>query len=191
MSEYSAADIPPRDVLILKLRVDNPTASTRELSRILETEYDVSLSHNRINEILREMADSGVFRETVVPDEDIFRFCLFRFEFNYPNFADQWEECYWDLVDDPHVFMFFNADSRYHWQLVMQFRSIDQMGRWIHEFFKYHGDLISGFHNTMLHRVHKFQTDAAVFDDILRETEEGREYLENNTDGSTRHVEND
>ena len=175
-------DVSPRDVVILKVRVANPTASTRELSDILEAEYDISLSHNRINEILREMADEGLFRETVVPDQSIFNHYLFRMSFHYPNFAAEWEECYWDLVDDPHVLMFFNADSEYHWQFITQFRTNGQMERWIHEFFKEHGDLISKFHNTGLHNVHKFQTDAAIFDDILNESEEGRGYLDGATE---------
>lgn len=175
----SAGNITPRDLTILKVRVANPTASTRKLSTILDEQYDIALSHNRINEILRAMADEDVFREAIIPNQEIFRYCLFRIAFNYENFDDHWEECYWDLIDDPHVLLFFNADSGYHWQLVMQFRTIHQMGRWIHEFFKTHGRLVSAFHNTMLHRVHKFHTDAAIFDDILRETEEGRAYLEN------------
>jgi hypothetical protein len=52
------------------------------------------------------------------------------------------------------------------------------MERWVHEFFKAHGELIAQFHNTMLHEVHKFQTEAEIFDDILEETEAGRAYLE-------------
>ncbi|GAD53096.1 hypothetical protein MBEHAL_1856 [Halarchaeum acidiphilum MH1-52-1] len=171
-------DISPRDVVILKVRVEYPTVSTRELSDVLETEYGIDLSHNRINEILRGLSESGAFRETILPDQEMFRHYLFRIAFHYPNFADAWESCYWDLREDPHVLMFFNADSRYHWHLITQFRSDDQMGRWVHDFFKEHGDLIEQFHNTMLHNVHKFQTDAAMFDDILVETEEGRSYLE-------------
>lgn len=170
-------DVSPRNIVILKVRVANPTASTRKLSEILEAEYDISLSHNRINEILREMAESGLYRETVLPDQSIFKHYLFRVAFHYPNFEEHWEDCYWDLVDDPHVLMFFNADSEYHWQFITQFRTNDQMERWIHQFFKDHGQVISGFHNTMLHNVHKFQTDAEIFDDILRESEEGQEYL--------------
>lgn len=175
----SPEDVSPRDIVILKVRVANPTASTRELSEILESQYGISLSHNRINEILREMAESGLFRETMIPDQSIFNHYLFRMSFYYPNFESCWEECYWHLVDDPHVLMFFNADSEYHWQFVCQFRTNDQMERWVHEFFKDFGDLISKFHNTMLHNVHKFQTDAEIFNDILKETEQGRRYLEN------------
>jgi len=177
--DADAANISPRNLVILKVRVDNPTASTRELSEILEAEYDISLSHNRINEILRELADSEVFRETIIPDESLFRHYLFRIAFYHPNFAEYWEDCYWSLVEDPHVMMFFNADSDYHWHIVAQFRGDEQMQRWVHEFFKSHGKLIGQFHNTNLHGVHKFQTDAAIFDDILSETEEGQVYLEN------------
>ena len=177
-------DISPRDLAILKVRVANPTASTRELSAILEAEYDISLSHNRINEILRELAEEGVFRETIIPNESLFNHYLFRIAFFHPNFAEHWEDCYWSLVEDPHVMMFFNADSDYHWHVLAQFRRHEQMERWVHEFFKEHGKLISGFHNTSLHGVHKFHTDAAIFDDILGETEEGREYLENRAEAA-------
>lgn len=174
----SPDDVEPRDIVILKVRVANPTASSRELSEILEAEYGINLSHNRINEILREMAKDGLYRQTMIPDQSIFQHYLFRLAFHYPNFAEHWEDCYWDLVEDPHVLMFFNADSQYHWQFVAQFRSNGQMERWVHEFFKTHGKLISQFHNTILHEVHKFQTEAEIFDDILEETEEGRAYLE-------------
>ena len=177
MATKASDDISPRDLVILKERVANPTASTRELSDLLETEYGISLSHNRINEILRDLSERGVFRETILPDEELFHHYLFRIAFHYPNFENHWEECYWSLIDDPHILMFFNADSHYHWQVVAQFRTNEQMERWIHQFFKDHGQLISQFHNTMLHNVHKFRTDAKIFDDVLRESEEGQRYL--------------
>lgn len=175
-------DIPPRDIVILKARVANPTASTRELSDILAEKHGIELSHNRINEILREMADNDVFRETIIPDERIFRHYLFRIAFHYPNFARDWEQCYWDIIEDPHVLMFFNADSHYHWQMVAQFRTDEQMQRWVHQLFKEHGKMFAQFHTTVLHTVHKFRTDAEVFDDMLRETPEGQQYL-NGADG--------
>lgn len=171
-------DVSARDIAILKARVANPTASSRELSDILDADYGISLSHNRINEILRGLADDGLFRETIIPDESLFNHYLFRLAFYYPNFADHWESCYWDLIEDPHVLMFFNADSHYHWHVITQFRSSEQMQRWVHQFFKDHGDLIAQFHNTNLHNVHKFQTDAEIFDDILRESAEGKAFLD-------------
>ncbi|MDY6765563.1 MAG: helix-turn-helix domain-containing protein [Halobacteria archaeon] len=178
VTSTSTDEIPPRDIVILKVRVANPTASTRELSDILEDKYGISLSHNRINEILREMASEGVYQETVFPHRQLFQHYLFRIAFHYPNFEDHWEDCYWSLVDDPHVLMFFNADSNYHWQVIAQFRTAEKMQRWVHNFFKEHGELIENFHNTTLPKVHKFQTDAEIFDSILMETEEGRNYLE-------------
>ena len=176
-SDDAPADVSPRNVAILKERVNHPTASTRELSTVLDEKYNISLSHNRINEILREMSDQGIFRETFIPNRNIFAHYLFRLAFHYPNFRDHWEECHRTLIDDPHTMMFFNADSTFHWQLLMQFRSNSQMERWVHEFFKTHGELIAEFDITMLHRVHKFRTEAEIFDDILLETEEGREFL--------------
>ena len=177
MAEDAHDDISPRDVVILKARMAHPTESTRALSDIIEAEYGISLSHNRINEILREMRDRGLYHETMLPDESLFNHYLFRLAFNYENFESHWEDCYYDLLEDPHVLMFFNADSEYHWQFITQFRTNEQMQRWVHEFFKVHGAVIDKFHNTMLHNVHKFQTDAAIFDDVLRETEAGRRYL--------------
>lgn len=171
-------DIPPRDIVILKARVANPTASTRELSDILAEKHGIDLSHNRINEILRDMAERDVFRETIVPDERIFRHYLFRIAFHYPNFEESWEDCYWDLVNDPHILMFFNADSDYHWHIIAQFRTDEQQQRWIHQLYKDHGDMFDKFHTTMLHTVHKFRTDAEIFDDMLDETLEGQEYLD-------------
>jgi hypothetical protein len=178
MDDENPFNVSPRDIAILKARVDHPTASTRELSHIIDQEYGISLSHNRINEILRTMSEEQIFRETILPNREIFRHYLFRVSFNFPKFEDNWRECYDALQNDPHVLMFFTADSNYQWHAIAQFRTDNQMERWVHEFFKTHGELISQFHNTMLHSVHKFQTEAAVFDDILVETEEGRQYLE-------------
>jgi len=155
------------------------------MSDILKSEYDISLSHNRINEILREMVKDNVFRETIIPDESIFRHYLFRIAFFHPNFDEHWEDCYWHLVEDPHILMFFNADSHYHWHMIAQFRTDEQQQRWVHDFFKEHGNLIAQFHTTMLHTVHKFQTDAEIFDDILRETEVGRQYLDDESTEDT------
>ncbi|MGM0591445.1 MAG: helix-turn-helix domain-containing protein [Halobacteriota archaeon] len=176
-STDTAKAISPRDVVILKVRVAHPTAPVRELSEILEREYGISLSHNRINEILRDLANDGVYRQTMIPDESIFRHYLLRIAFYFPNFADEWYDCYEFLLNDPHILMFFNADSEYHWHAIAQFRTDEHMQRWVHEFFKSHGKLIQEFHNTGLQKVHKFQTDAEVFNDILEETEEGRQYL--------------
>lgn len=178
-NEEFDVDLSPRDLVLLKVRVDNPTAPVREIRDILEEEYDITLSHNRVNELLRDMADEEVFREAMLPNEQIFDYHIYRIAFHYPNFEQKWEECYWDLLEDPHVVMFFNADDYYHWQLVTQFNTDREAERWVHHFFKKHGSLIAQFDNTKLPTVHKFHTDASVFDELLWQTEEGQEYLQN------------
>lgn len=174
-------DLSPRDVVILKIRLKYPAASVREIRDRLEVEYDISLSHNRVNEILREMREDGVFRQPAVPDESILEFHLFRIAFHYPNFEQQWEECYWDLMENPHVMMFFNADSYHHWQLITVFRDSEQTEQWIHEFFKKHGELIAQFDNSALPTIHKNRLDADILDEVLTETEKGREFLEHSS----------
>jgi hypothetical protein len=171
-------NLSPRDTAILKMRLEYPTVSVREIRDRLESEFDISLSHNRVNEILREMRDKGVFRQPTLPDESLLNFHLFRIAFHYPNFEQAWETCYWDLMDDPHVVMFFNADSYHHWQLITAFRDNEQTEQWIHEFFKKHGDLIDQFDNSALPTIHKNAIDADILDEILAETEEGRALLE-------------
>ena len=69
-------DISPRDVVILKVCVESPTVSTCELSSILEAKYGISLSHNRIYEILPRTLRIDVFREMVLPDQEMFRHYL-------------------------------------------------------------------------------------------------------------------
>lgn len=173
------ADLSPRDIVLLKVRIDNPTAPVREIRDILEEEYGIELSHNRVNELLRDMSDSDVFRKAVLPNKQIFDYYLFRIAFHYPNFEQQWEECYWELIEDPHVVMFCNADGYYYWQLFTQFNSDREAERWIHHFFEKHGSLIAQFDNTKLPTVHKFHSEASIFDELLWQSEEGREYLEN------------
>jgi hypothetical protein len=172
-------ELSPRDIVLLKVRIDNPTAPVREIRDILEEKYDIGLSHNRVNELLREMSDKDVFRETILPNEQIFNYYLFRIAFHYPNFEQQWEDCYWELLEDSHVVMFFNADGYYNWQLLTQFNDDHEAERWVHHFFKKHGDLIAQFDNTKLPTVHKFHSEAAIFDEMLWQSEAGQEYLQN------------
>ncbi len=175
-SDFSA-DLSARDLVILRTRLEYPTASVREIRDRLEAEYDISLSHNRVNEILREMRDEDVFRQPAIPNDALFERYLFRIAFHYPNFEQRWEECYWDLMEDPHVVTFFNADSYHHWQFLSMFPSSESAEQWIHEFFKKHGDLIAQFDNTQLPTVHKNGVDAKILDELIAETEEGREFL--------------
>lgn len=96
-------DLTPRDIVLLKARIENPTVSVRKIRDILEDEYGISLSHNRVNELLHEMETDEVLQTQVVPNVELFDYYLFRIAFHYPNFEEQWEKCYWELSEDPHV----------------------------------------------------------------------------------------
>ena len=175
-------DLTPRDIVLLKARVENPTVSVRKIRDILEDEYGISLSHNRVNELLHEMETDEVLQTQVVPNVELFDYYLFRIAFHYPNFEEQWEKCYWELSEDPHVVFFTNADDYYHWILITQFHDDRGAEQWMHHFFKNHGDLIAQFDNTKLPSIHKFYTSGDVLNERLWETEEGREYLQNSRD---------
>jgi cysteine synthase len=74
--------------------------------------------------------------------------------------------------------MFFNADKQEHGKGITQVRWNEEVEHRVNQLFKDHGQLVAQFHNTMLHNVHKFQTDAEIFDDLLRETSAGQAFLE-------------
>lgn len=170
-------DISPRDVVILKVRLEHPTASVRVLRDILDETYGIDLSHNRVNDILRELSDQNVFREVALLNEKFFEYHLFQIAFHYPNFEDRWEDCYDDLMEDSHVLMFFNADDYHQWQFIARFRKNENKEEWKRNFFKKHGDLIAQFDSSSLPEVHKFRDDMEVLEHFLRETEEGQAYL--------------
>lgn len=170
----------PRDITILKARIKYPTASVRELQETLEEEYGIALSHNRVNDILREIKSAGLYRIFAAPDMDLFEYHLFRLTFHYPNFEERWEDCHRDLVRDPHVIMFFTADDYYQWQFITQFRTSEASEDWKLEFLQKNGDIIAEFEKASLPNVHKFDVDAEIFDDVLRESEEGKQYLDSN-----------
>ncbi|MFB6205343.1 MAG: helix-turn-helix domain-containing protein [Haloglomus sp.] len=171
-------DLSARDITILKARIKYPTASLRELQETLEEEYDISLSHNRINDILREMKSDGLFRILAAPNLELFEHHLFRISFHYPNFSDRWEECYRDLMRDPHVVMFFTADDYHQWQFITQFRTGNDSEEWKIDFFMKHGDIIAQFDKTALPNIHQFEYDARVFDDILAQHDDGDQYID-------------
>ncbi|MFC7132420.1 MULTISPECIES: helix-turn-helix domain-containing protein [Salinibaculum] len=166
-----------RDVAILKARVKYPEKPVSELRDILEAEFGISLSHNRVNEILNEMKAEDIFSMQAVPNRNIFEYYLFQVAFHYSNFDENWERCYKKLLDDPHVVMFCSADDYHEWQFVAQFASPDHSEEWRHEFVKEYGEFIAQIDKTAFPTVHKFETAAAVFDDLLHEMD-GEEFLE-------------
>jgi len=170
-------DFSPRDITILKVRIKYPTASVRELQATLEEKHDISLSHNRINEILREMKSKGLFRLFASPRLDLFEYYLFRVAFHFPNFEDRWEECYNDLMHDPHILFFYTADDYHQWQFITQFLTSEDSEDWKIDFIQKHGDLIAGFDKISIPVVHTLNVDARIFDDLLRNVEGGNQFL--------------
>ncbi|WP_121822308.1 helix-turn-helix domain-containing protein [Halostella salina] len=170
-------DLSPRDVAILKARVKYPEKPVSELRDILESEFDISLSHNRVNEILNEMRAEGVFSMQAVPNRNIFEYYLFQVAFHYSNFEENWEGCYKRLLDDPHVVLFCSADDYHEWQFVAQFASAEESEEWRHEFVKEYGNFVAQIDKTAFPTVHKFETAAAVFDDLLSDMG-GEQYVD-------------
>jgi hypothetical protein len=162
-------DLSSRDIAILKARVQYPEKPVSELRDILEEEFDISLSHNRVNEILNDMKDRDMFTMQAVPNHNIFEYYLFQVSFHYSNFDENWERCYTKLLDDPHVVMFCSADDYHEWQFVAQFASPEASEEWRHDFVKEYGDFVAQIDKTAFPTVHKFETAAAVFDDLLRD----------------------
>jgi len=171
-------DFSPRDITILKTRIKHPTASLRELQEVLEEEYEISLSHNRINDILRELKSEGLFRVMAAPNQSLFEYYLFRISFHYPSFEERWDECHAQLVRDPHVIMFFDADDYHQWQFVTCFWTEEDSQEWKMDFFNKHRDVIAEFERVSLPNVHKFDIDATIFDDVLQEPDVNEHYLE-------------
>jgi len=171
-------DCSPRDITILKARIKYPTASVRELRDVLESEYDISLSHNRINDILREFKSDGLYRFSAMLNEALFEQYLFQVSFHYPEFGNRWEECYTDLVRDPHVIIFFTAERYYQWQFITQFRTEEASNEWRNDFFQRNGDIIAEMDRTALKNINKFGVDATILDDILSQRDGGEDYLD-------------
>jgi len=169
-------DLSARDIAILKARVKYPDAPVSKIRDILEDEFDISLSHNRVNEILNDMRDDDIFSMQAVPNRNIFEYYLFQVAFHYSNFDENWKECFEQLRDDPHVVMFVSADDYHEWQFLAQFASSEESEDWRHEFVKEYGNFIAQIDKTAFPTMHKFETSAAVFDDLLRQMD-AAEYL--------------
>ena len=155
-----------RDVVILRELSDDPQLSSRELATILESEHDICVSHVTVSESIRKMREEGVFRETIVPNEAYFNFALFEFKFNPANFADGWRETMATIRRDRHTLFYFLSDGEYQWKSVMMFPSREAESRWIHEFYKEHGDVVENVRNSMIHNVLKFRTDPEMFTEL-------------------------
>ncbi|MBX0323345.1 Lrp/AsnC family transcriptional regulator [Halomicroarcula sp. F13] len=155
-----------RDVHILRELAAEPQRSSRELAGILESEYDIDVSHVTVSESIRKMREEEVFREAIVPNESLFNFALFEFKFNPEHFADEWYEAMVSIRDDEHTLFYFLSDGEYQWKSVMMFQTRAAESRWIHEFYKDHGRVVQNVRNSVVHNVLKFQTDPEIFTEL-------------------------
>lgn len=166
---YPDWDLTERDKYLLGELANDPTLSSKELRDILEEKYGIDVSRVTVSESIRQMRNEGVFRETVIPNEEYLFFSLFEYQFFPPNFEEEWRSALEFIRTNKHTLFFFLADGQYQWKSIMIFRDIEQQSRWIHEFYKAHGDLVVDLKNTVVTNVLKFSADPEVFQTMLRD----------------------
>ncbi|WP_101296340.1 Lrp/AsnC family transcriptional regulator [Halegenticoccus soli] len=159
-----------RDAIILRELAANPQVTSRELASILAEKYDIDVSHVTVSETIRKMRDRGVFREAIIPNEEYYIFGLFEFKFNPEHFEEGWRAAMEHIRDDEHTLFYFLSSGDYQWKSVMMFRDREQESRWIHEFYKEHGRVVSNIRNSVIHNVLKFRTDPAMFERLYEES---------------------
>ncbi len=155
-------------VAILREKIADPNITTRKLSEVLKEKYGISLSHARVAEILKEMKEQEIFRETVIPNENYFIFAFMEMSFNNQNFAEHWRRTYEYLVSSPNVILFFTTDGVMRWKVLMVFRSFQEVSRWVHYFLKEYGVLIQDLDLQIIYRILKFRFDESLLDDIIK-----------------------
>ncbi|WP_440764083.1 winged helix-turn-helix domain-containing protein [Natronorubrum sp. DTA7] len=165
-------DFKDRDIAILCELSDDPQLSSRELTSVLKSEYDIDVSHVTVSESIRRMRDEGVFREAIIPNEEYYTFALFEFKFNTEHFADSWRDAMTHIKEDKHTLFFFLSDGEYQWKTVMMFRGSEQISKWIHNCYKEHGDVIANIRNSSVHNVLKFRTDPRIYEGLREEQSE-------------------
>jgi DNA-binding Lrp family transcriptional regulator len=158
-----------RDVLVLKELSRDPQLSSRDLAAILDEEYDIDVSHVTVSESIRGMREDGVFREAIIPNEEYFIFGLFEFKFDASNFSDGWRDAMTTIRDSQNTLFYFLSDGEYQWKSVMMFASREAESKWIHEFYKEHGDVVANIRNSVIHNVLKFRTDPEILDSLHSE----------------------
>jgi DNA-binding Lrp family transcriptional regulator len=156
-----------RDKYILSELSNDPTLSAQEIRDRLESKYDIETSRVTISESIRKMREAGVFREAVIPNEEYLFFSLFEYQFFPPNFDEEWRDALEFIQDNEHTLLFFLADGQYQWKSVMVFQDREQESKWIHNFYKNHGDLLLDLRNTVVTNVLKFNADPQVFETLL------------------------
>jgi DNA-binding Lrp family transcriptional regulator len=155
-----------RDVLVLRELSRDPQLSSRELADLLEEKHDIEVSHVTVSESIRGMREEGVFREAIIPNEEYFEFALFEFRFDPEHFESGWRPAMEFIRGSPNTLFYFLSDGEYQWKSVMMFTSREAQSRWIHEFYKRHGDVVDNLRNSVMTNVLKFRTDPELLERI-------------------------
>ena len=155
-----------RDICILKELSQDPQLSSRKLADRLHENYGIEVSHVTVSESVREMRERGVFRDAILVNEEYFNFSLLEFKFDPSNFADHWREAMVYIRDDEHTLLYSLSNGEYQWKAIMMFMSLEAESRWIHEFYKNHGAVVTNVRSTALHNVIKFRSDPELFDHL-------------------------
>ena len=151
-----------RDVYILQELSNDPQLSLRDLADILEEKHDIDVSHVTVSESIRGMREVGVFREAIVPNEEYFIFGMFEFKLNPEHFNETWREALKAIRSSPNTLFMFLSDGEYQWKSIMMFPDRRSESKWIHDFYKEHGDSVQNIRNSVVHNVLKFRTDPEI-----------------------------
>lgn len=166
MREAPDWEFDKRDICILKELSQEPQLSSRKLADRLESKYDIDVSHVTVSESVREMRNQGVFRDAILINESYFNFVLLEFKFDLDHFAESWREAMEYIRDSEHTLFYSLSTGTYQWKAIMLFSSREEESRWLHEFYKKHGDVIDNVRNHTLHNVLKFRTDPDLLDNL-------------------------
>ncbi len=166
MSGTPEWDFRRRDIAILKELSRDPQLSSRKLADRLEEKYDIDVSHVTVSESVREMREQGVFRDAILINEAYFNFTLLEFKFDPSEWAEQWRDAMEYIRDDEHTLFYSLSTGTYQWKTIMMFVDDEEESRWIHEFYKEHGEVIKNVRNHALHNVLKFRTDPELLDNL-------------------------
>jgi len=156
-------EVKRRDALILAELSRDPQRSARDLTEVLEEEYDIDVSHVTVSQSIRKMREAGVFREAIIPNEEYFSFALFEFKFNPEHFSEKWRAAMEYIADAENTLLYCLADGEYQWKTIMMFEDMEEETRWVHEFYKEHGAVVENVRISTLTNVLKFSTDPGLF----------------------------
>ena len=165
-NDTPAHDFKERDIYILRELAKDPSISSRDLAEILEADYDIDVSYVTVNESIRNMRGSGVFREAIIPNEEYFVFELFEFKFNPEYFAEEWRGTMEHIRDDEHTLLYFLSDGEYQWKTIMLFPTREHGERWLHEFYKDHGKTVLNVRTSVMTNVLEFGASPELFDNL-------------------------